>query len=144
MANDCMECVEGRAVALGLCADCLAGEPVEAVVRQIARLTRELEEARACCKWEEGNQRRALEYWDGEYGTTLAEEFPYGCDTIEHVAEALIVARLELEAARTAFAAAMEYVHESHHAEIVATLEAKGIDLDALASTPPDTEGDDV
>lgn len=46
MASDCMECVEGRAVALGLCADCLAGEPVEAVVRQIARLARELEEAR--------------------------------------------------------------------------------------------------
>lgn len=47
MASECMECVEGRAVALGLCADCLAGEPVEAVVRQIARLTRELEEARS-------------------------------------------------------------------------------------------------
>lgn len=47
MASECMECVEGRAVALGLCSHCLAGEPVEAVVRQIARLTRELEEVRA-------------------------------------------------------------------------------------------------
>lgn len=42
----CMECVEGRPVALGLCADCLAGEPLEEVIRQIARLARELEEAR--------------------------------------------------------------------------------------------------
>jgi hypothetical protein len=42
----CMECVEGRPVALGLCADCLAGEPLEEVIRQIARLSRELEEAR--------------------------------------------------------------------------------------------------
>ena len=42
----CMECVEGHPVALGLCADCLAGEPLEEVIRQIARLARELEEAR--------------------------------------------------------------------------------------------------
>lgn len=42
----CMECVEGRPVALGLCADCLAGEPLEEVIRQIARLSRELENAR--------------------------------------------------------------------------------------------------
>jgi len=41
----CMECVEGRPVALGLCADCLAGEPLEEVIRQIARLSRELEAA---------------------------------------------------------------------------------------------------
>jgi len=50
MANErsyCMECVEGRPVALGLCADCLAGEPLEEVIRQIARLSRELEAARA-------------------------------------------------------------------------------------------------
>src|SRR5690606_982176 len=42
----CMECVEGRPVALGLCADCLAGEPLEEVIRQIARLSRELETAK--------------------------------------------------------------------------------------------------
>lgn len=47
MASECMECVEGRAVALGLCSHCLAGEPVEAVVGQVARLARELEEARS-------------------------------------------------------------------------------------------------
>jgi len=49
MANErlyCMECVEGRPVALGLCADCLAGEPLEEVIRQIAGLSRELENAR--------------------------------------------------------------------------------------------------
>src|SRR5690606_30931418 len=96
----------------------------------------------ACCKWEEDNQRRALEYWDGEYGTTLAEEFPYGCDTIEHVAEALIVARLELEEARErergayrAFEAAMEHVHESLYGDILVRLAEEGIDLTAL-STP--------
>jgi len=43
----CMECVEGRPVALGLCADCLAGEPLEEIIRQIASISRELEEARA-------------------------------------------------------------------------------------------------
>ena len=48
----CMECVEGRPVALGLCADCLAGEPLEEVIRQIARLTRELEAA-----WERERHR---------------------------------------------------------------------------------------
>ena len=42
----CMECVEGRPVALGLCADCWAGEPLEEVIRQIARLSSELEAAR--------------------------------------------------------------------------------------------------
>ena len=41
----CMECVEGRPVALGLCADCLAGEPLEEVIRQIARLSSELSAA---------------------------------------------------------------------------------------------------
>lgn len=41
-----MGCAEGRAVALGLCSHCLAGEPVEAMVGQIARLARELEESR--------------------------------------------------------------------------------------------------
>lgn len=114
-------------------------------------LRRELEEARKCCRWEASNQRRALEYWDGEYGTTLAEEFPFGCDTIEHVAEALIVARRELEEAREreraiveACAAVCESRAGSYHRSkepgwLDKALEAEkcAFAIRALAATPP-------
>lgn len=44
-------------------------------------------------KWESDHQKMKLE----ELG--LAEEFPFGCDAIEHVGEALIAARKNLNAA---------------------------------------------
>lgn len=43
--------------------------------------------------WEADHQRAALERHD------LADEFPFGCDAIEHVAEALVATRKRLEAA---------------------------------------------
>ena len=60
----CMECVEGRPVALGLCADCLAGEPLQEVIRQIARLSRELEEARELLRELAGDDEAGLA-WEG-------------------------------------------------------------------------------
>jgi hypothetical protein len=43
----------------------------------------------------EHHQRAVLVHLDGIHGTTLADEFPFGCDTIQHVAEALIALRAE-------------------------------------------------
>src|SRR5690606_9706094 len=60
----CMECVEGRPVALGLCADCLAGEPLEEVIRQIARISRELEAATELLRELAGDDEAGLA-WDG-------------------------------------------------------------------------------
>lgn len=62
----CMECVEGQAVALGLCSHCLAGEPVGAVVGQIARLARELEEARELLRELAGDDEYAGSVWLGK------------------------------------------------------------------------------
>jgi hypothetical protein len=45
--------------------------------------------------WESDHQRSVLVHLDSIHGTTLADEFPFGCDTIEHVAEALIALRGE-------------------------------------------------
>jgi len=55
---------------------------------------RALHETKAATVWEADHQRTALEH----YG--LAEEFPFGCDAIEHVAEALVCARKRLMALR--------------------------------------------
>ena len=44
-------------------------------------------QAADCCKWEADTQRAHLE----QYG--LAEEFPYGCDSIGAVADTLVTAR---------------------------------------------------
>lgn len=43
----------------------------------------------AALQWEADHQRRVLQF----HG--LAEEFPFGCDAIDHVAEALLAARAE-------------------------------------------------
>ena len=49
-----------------------------------------LREAHPACTWEADHQRRHLE------ALGLAEEFEWGCDAIEHVGEALLVARQSL------------------------------------------------
>ena len=50
--------------------------------------------AKCAREWEADKQRRALE------AVGLAEEFPFGCDSIEHVAEALIACRAERDRLR--------------------------------------------
>lgn len=65
MPNECMECVEGQAVALGLCADCLAGGLADAI-DEITSLTRELEEAREILR-DLADDRDAGVVWTGTY-----------------------------------------------------------------------------
>ena len=57
-----------------------------------------LAEAATTPTWEADHQRRALE------AVGLADEFPFGCDAIDHVAEALLVARAEVERLRAELA----------------------------------------
>jgi len=52
---------------------------------------RALHETKAATVWEADHQRTALEH----YG--LAEEFPFGCDAIQHVAEELVYTRRLLQ-----------------------------------------------
>ena len=80
----CMECVEGRPVALGLCADCLAGEPLEEVIRQIARLSRELE---AALERERRLREAILAELHGADGVAVTE---IGPDGVRRLWEALV------------------------------------------------------
>lgn len=59
---------------------------------------RERDEAGACCRWEADTQARHLE------AVGLTGEFPHGCDAIQYVAEALVAARRDREAAREVLA----------------------------------------
>lgn len=65
-----------------------------AVKEHIERLEAERDAARKACSCEADHQRAALE------SLGLAQEFPFGCDAIQHVAEALIAARKQLDVER--------------------------------------------
>jgi len=80
-------CVEGA---------CEDGNVVAPLVRrcqsyeqEIADLKAKLESRQAATSWEADHQRKHLE------ALGLAEEFPFGCDAIQHVGEALLAARAQ-------------------------------------------------
>lgn len=59
--------------------------------------------AASCAReWEADHQRVALERVDRALGSKLAEEFPFGCDTIEYVATTLVAVRHERARLRAA------------------------------------------
>ena len=62
----------------------------------IKALLDERDELRKAASWEADHQRRHLE------ALGLADEFPFGCDAIQHVAEALIALRARLAALEAA------------------------------------------
>lgn len=98
------------------------------------------EEAEKCCRWEEDNARLKLP--EG-----LADEFPFGCDTIEHIGVALLAARSRALAAERQrdelVAAAREIRKVVNHLANKPHLVCRGdllnlLDrLDALLSRPP-------
>jgi hypothetical protein len=60
--------------------------------------------SKEACEWEADNAKLQLE------GTGLYEEFPYGCDTLQHVAEALLACRKQRDELRDEFRAAKKYL----------------------------------
>lgn len=64
----------------------------QAYEQEIADLKAQLESRQAATSWEADHQRRHLE------ALGLAEEFPFGCDAIQHVGEALLAARGQRDA----------------------------------------------
>lgn len=75
--------------------DAATPERVLALLDEIDRLKAakcEQPNVASCARqWEADHQRAALEH------SGISGEFPYGCDAIEHVAEALIAARREID-----------------------------------------------
>lgn len=70
-------------------------DPARCIVCQVkSAVAQEIEEAVAetpAARWEADHQRRVLEF----HG--LADEFPFGCDAIDHVAGVLLAARDEID-----------------------------------------------
>jgi chromosome segregation ATPase len=62
--------------------------------RRIVQLEDRFARTEPAANWEDDHQRRSLE------ALGLAEEFPWGCDSIQVVGEALIAARQELQEAK--------------------------------------------
>lgn len=105
-------------------------ENAKCVAEMIGDIARERDEARAelerikfikcshpnvaqCAReWSADTNRRQLESVD----PTLADEFPFDCDTVQHLAEALVVARAEVGRMRPVVEAGIRVLeHTAQH-----------------------------
>ena len=77
------------------CAD-VEAESLRLLLSALEAAERERDEARKAATWEGDHQRDALL----AISPALAEEFPFGCDAIDHVAHALVAARRQRDEAR--------------------------------------------